>query len=84
MENEITDLQQRLDFSKHEQSDDAWYRGSGFNKLPLAISPLFYFSAHNLMRMCVCVLCVCLCVCCDVSKVAAFIVARCVKLKCCY
>lgn len=54
MENEITDLQQRLDFSKHEQSDDGWCRGLGFNKL-LAISLLFYFSTHNLVCVCVCI-----------------------------
>lgn len=32
VENEISDLQQRLDFSKPEQLDDGWWRGCGFNK----------------------------------------------------
>lgn len=81
MENEITDLQQRLDFSKHEQSDDGWCRGWGFNKLLLAMSLLFYFSARNLLWISEHV---CMCMCCDVSEAAALIVARCVKLKCCY
>lgn len=70
-ENEITDLQQRLYFSKHEQSDDGWCRGWGFNKLLLAVKPAFSVDAHA---------CVCVCVCED----AALIVAGCVKLKCCY
>lgn len=59
MENEITDLQQRLDFSKPEQLDDGWCRGWEFNKLLLTVSPLFYFYPGNLLlifeRVCVCV-----------------------------
>lgn len=59
MENEITDLQQRLDFSKYEQQEDVWCRSWGFNKLLLATGLLFYFSPRQLVRMSVHV-CVCI------------------------
>lgn len=63
MENEITDLQQRLDLSKHEQSDDVGSWGWGFNKLLLATSIFFsYLSTHNLTWISVNV-CVCVCLC---------------------
>lgn len=69
MENEITDLQQRLDFSKHEQQEDVWCRSWGFNKLLLATGLLFYFSPRQLVLMSVH-----LCVYCDASEAAALIV----------
>ena len=57
--------------------------GWRFNKLLLARSLLFYFSAHN--HMCVCVFVfVCVRVYGDVSEAVALIAASCVKLKCCY
>lgn len=53
MENEITDLQQRLDFSKHERSDEGRCRSS--NKLLLTTSLLFYSSPLDVRaRLCLC------------------------------
>lgn len=43
VENEIADLQQRLDSSEHEQRGDVWRLSRGFNKLPLAAGLLFRF-----------------------------------------
>lgn len=42
-ENEMSDLQQRLDSGEHEQREDVWRPSRGFNKPPLAAGLLFHF-----------------------------------------
>ena len=60
--NEITDLQQRLGFSKHERQDDVRWKSWCFNKLLLATGLLFYFPLSSSSGY--------LCVYCDVSEAA--------------